>query len=197
MIFIAHYYLLQIADPGYAAGFGALKQLKCNVPTQYASIYYHQPSGTYKDSLEKAGMYCQQDADCNKMNNGTSKLVCQRCPHGRYVDAHAQTKCNDCSPGTYLNYGMAGVNTCQTCAKGTVSKVAASKCEACATGKYHNRDGFACESCPGGRFQNAAGTHYTSGGIIHVNDSFGTNKQIHRARNAAFADQICIPHLQR
>ena len=155
--------LFQVADPGYAAY--ATKQIKC-IETQYASIYYDEASETYKDSLKKDGMYCKHGAYCNKINNGRSKPVCQRCPHGRYAHARGQTHCTDCSPGTYLNYAISGAKTCQKCASGEVSKVAASKCEACAVGKYQNVDGLTCDSCPGGRYQNAAGSHHKSGRIV-------------------------------
>ena len=152
--------------------------MKCDATNQYASIYQDSNANKFIDSLKSGGIYCPGGADCNQLNNGTSKLVCQQCPNGRYSDVPGQTSCKDCPPGKFLNYNNAGVNSCQPCKSGTISGAAASECEACFFGKYHDTSGNTCKKCPGGRFQNAKGTHHTAGRIIHVDKTFIQKKKL-------------------
>ena len=140
--------------------------MKCDELNHYASIYYDSTSMKFTDSLKSGGIYCPGRADCNKLNDGTSKIVCQQCPNGRYADVPGQTSCKDCPPGKFLNYNEAGVNSCQPCQNGTISGAAASECEPCIPGEYHDTSGNTCKKCPGGRFQNAKGTSHTPGSII-------------------------------
>eukprot|EP00899_Mesostigma_viride_P002916 jgi/Mesvir1/12625/Mv09322-RA.1 len=83
--------------------------------------------------------------------------VMRQCDQGWHADG---TTCRPCLPGSYSD--QAGATSCDACAEGSTSVVAAEECRGCPSGEFASGEGEAtCASCAAGSFSQGGASNCT------------------------------------